>query len=116
MRVAVVVAAMLFCAPVFAQGVKPKSVTNSIGMALIEIPFWEISKAQRSLFIFLDEPWTKYETAIATAEKSAANEFTKEFMKQFDAAAALGDLNLVVAIKAQQKAFEKNGTTNRQEL
>ena len=38
MRVAVVVAAMLFCAPVFAQGVKLKSVTNSIGMELIEIP------------------------------------------------------------------------------
>ena len=38
MRVAVVVAAMLFCMPVFAQGVKLKSVTNSIGMELIEIP------------------------------------------------------------------------------
>ena len=38
MRVAVVVAAMLFCAPVFAQGVKLPSVTNSIGMELIEIP------------------------------------------------------------------------------
>ena len=38
MRVAVVVAAMLFCAPVFAQGVELKSVTNSIGMELIEIP------------------------------------------------------------------------------
>ena len=38
MRVAVVVAAMLFCAPLFAQGVKLKSVTNSIGMELIEIP------------------------------------------------------------------------------
>ena len=38
MRVAVVVAAMFFCAPVFAQGVKLKSVTNSIGMELIEIP------------------------------------------------------------------------------
>ncbi len=40
MRVVVVgvVAAMLFCAPVFAQGVKLKSVTNSIGMELIEIP------------------------------------------------------------------------------
>ena len=38
MRVAVVVAAMLFCAPVFAQGVKLPSVTNSIGMKLIEIP------------------------------------------------------------------------------
>ncbi len=38
MRVAVVVAAMLFCSPVFAQGVKLKSVTNSIGMELIEIP------------------------------------------------------------------------------
>ena len=38
MRVFVVVAAMLFCAPVFAQGVKLKSVTNSIGMQLIEIP------------------------------------------------------------------------------
>jgi len=43
MRVAVVVAAMLFCMPVFAQGVKLPSVTNSIGMELIEIPvgkFW----------------------------------------------------------------------------
>ena len=29
---------MLFCTPVFAQGVKLKSVTNSIGMELIEIP------------------------------------------------------------------------------
>jgi len=38
MRVAVVVAAMLFCMPVFAQGVKLPSVTNSIGMELIEIP------------------------------------------------------------------------------
>ena len=38
MRVAVVVAAMFFCAPVFAQGGKLKSVTNSIGMELIEIP------------------------------------------------------------------------------
>ena len=38
MRVAVVVAAMLFCMPVFAQGVKLKSGTNSIGMELIEIP------------------------------------------------------------------------------
>ena len=38
MRVAVVVAAMLFCMPVFAQGVKLKSVTNSLGMVLIEIP------------------------------------------------------------------------------
>ena len=38
MRFAVVVAAMFFCAPVFAQGVKLKSVTNSIGMELIEIP------------------------------------------------------------------------------
>ena len=38
MRVAVVVAAMLFCAPVFAQGVKLPSVTNSIGMELIELP------------------------------------------------------------------------------
>ena len=40
MRVVVVgvVAAMFFCAPVFAQGVKLPSVTNSIGMELIEIP------------------------------------------------------------------------------
>ena len=38
MRVAVVVAGMLFCAPLFAQGVKLPSVTNSIGMELIEIP------------------------------------------------------------------------------
>ena len=38
MRVVVVVAAMLFCTPVFAQDVKLKSVTNSIGMVLIEIP------------------------------------------------------------------------------
>ena len=38
MRVAFVVAAMFFCAPVFAQGVKLPSVTNSIGMELIEIP------------------------------------------------------------------------------
>ena len=33
-----VIVAMLFCAPVFAQGVKLPSVTNSIGMELIEIP------------------------------------------------------------------------------
>ena len=38
MRVAVVVAAMLFCMPEFAQGVKLKSVTNSIGIELVEIP------------------------------------------------------------------------------
>ena len=38
MRVVFVVAAMLFCEPVFAQDVKLKSVTNSIGMELIEIP------------------------------------------------------------------------------
>ena len=38
MRVAVVVAAMFFCASVFAQNVKLPSVTNSIGMELIEIP------------------------------------------------------------------------------
>ena len=38
MRVVVVVAAMLFCSPVFAQGVKLKSVTNLMGMELIEIP------------------------------------------------------------------------------
>ncbi len=37
MRVAFVIAAMLFCAPVFAQGVKLPSVTNSISMELIEI-------------------------------------------------------------------------------
>ena len=38
MRVALVMVAMLFCMSVFAQGVKLKSVTNSIGMELIEIP------------------------------------------------------------------------------
>ena len=38
MRVAVVVAAMLFCMPVFAQDVKLPSVTNTFGMELIEIP------------------------------------------------------------------------------
>ena len=38
MRIVVVVAAMLFCAPVFAHGVKLPSVTNLIGMELIEIP------------------------------------------------------------------------------
>ena len=38
MRVALVMVAMLFCMPVFAQGVKLPSVTNSIGMELIEIP------------------------------------------------------------------------------
>jgi len=38
MRVAFVMAAILFCAPVFAQGVKLPSVTNTIGMELIEIP------------------------------------------------------------------------------
>ena len=39
MRVAfAIVAAILFCMPVFAQGAKLKSVTNSIGMELIEIP------------------------------------------------------------------------------
>ena len=41
MRVVVVVATMLFCASVFAQGVKLPSVTNSIGMELIEIPAGE---------------------------------------------------------------------------
>ena len=38
MRLTVVVAAMLGCAPVFGQDVKLPSVTNSIGMVLIEIP------------------------------------------------------------------------------
>ena len=38
MRVAFVMAAILFCAPVFARGVKLPSVTNTIGMELIEIP------------------------------------------------------------------------------
>jgi len=110
MRVAVVVAAMLFCMPVFAQGVKLKSVTNSIGMELIEIPLVESSESQRMLSKFLDEPWTKYETAIATAEKSVVSTFTEAFMKQFEAAAALGDLDLVESIEAQQKAFEESGT------
>ncbi|RLS31410.1 MAG: formylglycine-generating enzyme family protein [Planctomycetota bacterium] len=41
MRIVVVVAAMLFCAPVFAHGVKLPSVTNLIGMELIEIPAGE---------------------------------------------------------------------------
>ena len=58
MRVVVVVAAMFFCMPVFAQGVKLKSVTNSIGMELIEIPLGESSESQRMLSNFLDEPWT----------------------------------------------------------
>ena len=106
MRVAVVVAAMLFCMPVFAQGVKLKSVTNSIGMELIEIPLVGSSESQQMLSKFLDEPWTKYETA----EKSAASTLTEEFIKQFDAAAALGDLDLVESIEAQQKAFEESGT------
>ena len=43
MRVVVVVAAMFFCAPVFAQDVKLKTVTNSIGMKLIEIPAGEFT-------------------------------------------------------------------------
>ena len=98
MRVAVVVAAMLFCMPVFAQGVKLPSVTNSIGMVLIEIPIGGSSESQQMLSNFLDEPWTKYETAIATAEKSAASTLTEEFIKQFDAAAALGDLDLAESI------------------
>jgi len=38
MRVVVVVAAMLVCMPVFARDAKLPSVTNSIGMVLIEIP------------------------------------------------------------------------------
>jgi len=38
MRVAFVMAAILFCASLFAQGVKLPSVTNTIGMELIEIP------------------------------------------------------------------------------
>ena len=38
MRVVIAVALMFFCTPVFAQGVKLKCVTNSIGMELIEIP------------------------------------------------------------------------------
>jgi len=110
MRVAVVVAAMLFCMPVFAQGVKLKSVTNSIGMELIEIPLVGSSESQQMLSKFLDEPWTKYETTIATAEKSVVSTFTEAFMKQFDAAAALGDLDLVESIETEQKEFEKSGT------
>jgi len=110
MRVAVVVAAMLFCAPVFAQGVKLLSVTNSIRMELIEIPLGESVESQQMLSNFLDEPWTKYETAIATAEKSAASTLTEEFIKQFDAAAALGDLELAESIAVQQKAFKDRGT------
>ena len=35
---------MLFCTPVFAQGVKLPSVTNSIGMELIEIPAGKFTK------------------------------------------------------------------------
>ncbi len=110
MRVAVVVAAMLFCMPVFAQGVKLPSVTNSIGMELIEIPLGKSSESRQMLSNFLDEPWTKYETAIATAEKSGLITLTEEFIKKFDAAAALGDLDLAESIEAQQKSFEKNGT------
>ena len=110
MRVAVVVAAMLFSAPVFAQDVKLKSVTNSIGMELIEIPLGESSESQQILSIFLDEPWTKYETAIATAEKSAGSAFTETLLKQLESAAALGDLDLAESIQAQQKAFEESGT------
>ena len=110
MRVAVVVAAMLFYMPVFAQGVKLPSVTNSIRMELIEIPLGESVESQQMLSNFLDEPWTKYDTAIATAEKSAASTLTEEFIKQFDAAAALGDLDLAESIGVQQKAFKDRGT------
>ena len=106
MRVAVVVAAMLFCMAGCSRKeiresvvVEPReSVTNSIGMELIEIPIVGSSESQQMLSNFLDEPWTKYETAIATAEKSVVSTLTEEFIKQFDAAAALGDLDLVESI------------------
>ncbi|MEI6165511.1 MAG: hypothetical protein WCR23_14160 [Planctomycetota bacterium] len=45
MSLFVIVAAMLFCAPLFAQGVKLRSVTNSIGMELIEIPAGKFTMA-----------------------------------------------------------------------
>ncbi len=93
-----------------AQGAEPKSVTNPIGIKLIEITIGESIESQQMLSKFLDEPWTKYETAIATAEKSAASTLTEEFIKQFEAAAALGDLDFAESIEAQQKAFEESGT------
>ena len=108
MRFAVVVAAMFFCAPVFAQDVKLPSVTNSIGMELIEIPIGGSTESHRMLSKFLDEPWTKYEAAIATAEKPRST-LPEAFMKQLEAAAALGSLELVESIAAEQKEFEGNG-------
>ena len=93
-----------------AQGAEPKSVTNTIGMELIEITIGESIESQQMLSKFLEEPWTKYETAIATAEKSVVSTLTEEFVKQFEAAAALGDFNLAESIEAQKKAFENNGT------
>ena len=73
MRVVVVVAAMLFCMPVSAQDVKLKSVTNSIGMELIEIPLGKSSESQQMLSNFLDEPWTKYETAMSNRKRWLAD-------------------------------------------
>jgi len=99
---------MLLCG--IAQGAEPKSVTNTIGMELIEITIGESIESQQMLSKFLDEPWTKYETAIATAEKSVVSTLTEEFVKQFEAAAALGDFDLAESIEAQKKAFEKNGS------
>ena len=99
---------MLLCG--IAQGAEPKSVTKTIGMELIEITIGESIESQQMLSKFLEEPWTKYETAIATAEKSVVSTLTEEFVKQFEAAAALGDFDLVESIEAQKKAFEKNGT------
>ena len=96
MRVAVVVAVMLFCMTSCSRNEIQKGV--SIEMELIEIPVGKSSEPQQMLSRFLDKPWTKYETAIATAEESAVSTFAKEFMKQFDAAAALGDLDLVESI------------------
>jgi len=87
-----------------------QTITNSIGMELIEIPLEKkSSESQQMLSIFLDEPWTKYETAIATAEKPRST-LPEAFMKQLEAAAALGSLELVEFIAAEQKEFERSGT------
>ena len=103
---AAAVGMMLLCG--IAQGAEPKTVTNSIGMVLIEIPVMA-SESQRMLSDLMDEPWRQYEAAIATAEKAAASTFAEAFKKRFDAAIALGDLDLAEAIESQKKAFASSG-------
>ena len=86
MRVAVVVAAMLFCSPVFAQGVKLKSVTNSIGMELIEIPAGKFTMGDIAVVaVTLTKPFGlgKYEVTQGQWKSVMGTEpwDTKEFVK-----------------------------------